>query len=139
MMNCKHLCKYGLAILASVTLTGCGAALNPYHEDFNCKAPASDGRCLDTPTAYEEAVKINDMVLVDKSDAKIDPEREVQASRYETLAKLLKKPRKPILEPPKVLRVLLLPYKGDGNELFMSRYVYVTVEEARWVLTDRHE
>jgi len=34
------------------------------------------------------------------------------------------------------MRVLLLPYKGEGNELFMLRHVYFFVDEPRWVLGD---
>ena len=38
-----------------------------------------------------------------------------------------------------MLRVLLLPYRGANEELFMARHVYIKVEEARWVLTDLNE
>lgn len=37
--------------------------------------------------------------------------------------------------PPKILQVLLLPYKSEGEELFMSRYVYLKVEYTQWLLT----
>ncbi|MBM9538500.1 TraV family lipoprotein [Desulfobulbus alkaliphilus] len=35
--------------------------------------------------------------------------------------------------------ILLLPYTGEGNELFMTRYVFVEIEAAPWVLTDLGE
>jgi conjugal transfer pilus assembly protein TraV len=44
-----------------------------------------------------------------------------------------------MLQPPKILRVLLLPYKGEDNELFMTRYVYVKIEDSKWILTDLNE
>jgi conjugal transfer pilus assembly protein TraV len=35
--------------------------------------------------------------------------------------------------------VLLLPYQGEEEELFMTRFVYVKIEDSRWVLTDLTE
>lgn len=58
-------------------LSGCGAALNPYHENFNCDAPDDAGKCVDTKTAYEEAVRIP-QIPSQKSAA---PEEDVEAAR----------------------------------------------------------
>ncbi len=57
----------------------------------------------------------------------------------QNVSELLKEESKPLLQPPKILRVLLLPYKGDDEELFMSRYVYLKIEDSQWVLTDLKE
>ena len=65
--------------------------------------------------------------------------QEVQDNRYKVVAKLLQEEKKPLLQPPKILRVLLLPYKGEDEELFMSRYVYVKIEDSKWILTDLTE
>jgi hypothetical protein len=46
-------------ICCGFLLSGCGAVLNPYHENFNCQAPEDTGHCVDTPSAYDEAVGIN--------------------------------------------------------------------------------
>ncbi len=35
-------------------LAGCGPVLNPYNEDFNCRAKDDTGECIDTPTAYQK-------------------------------------------------------------------------------------
>jgi conjugal transfer pilus assembly protein TraV len=35
-----------------------------------------------------------------------------------------------------VMRVLTLPYKGDENELYMLRYVYIIVDGPKWVMGD---
>jgi conjugal transfer pilus assembly protein TraV len=32
------------------------------------------------------------------------------------------------------MRVLLLPYKGEGGELFMPRYVYFMADDPRWIM-----
>ena len=62
-----------------------------------------------------------------------------QNSRYKALTELLAEPDKPMLEPPKIMRVLMLPYKGENDELFMTRYVYLKLKESQWVLTDISE
>jgi conjugal transfer pilus assembly protein TraV len=39
-----------------------------------------------------------------------------------------------VVVPPQVMRVLILPYTGDERELYMYRYVYMFVDEPRWLL-----
>ena len=128
-------------------LGGCGAALNPYEENFKCRAPQDGGECIDTTTAYSKAVAMEQHddklgtiqqknIQAQNTDA---IERSVQEGRYKILARLLKEPKTPMLEPARILRVLLLPYKGRDNELFMSRYVYLKVRDSQWVLTDLGE
>ncbi len=118
-------------------LTGCGPALNPYNENFKCKATNNEGECIDTPTAYKKARYPE--VVQDESSSASGPENEVQDNRYRVLAGLLQEEKKPILQPPKILRVLLLPYKGENEELFMTRYIYVKIENSDWILTDLTE
>jgi len=139
----------GLILALAMFAGGCAKILNPYEENFACRAPGDDGRCLDTPTAYQEAI------TADSFDAPVtppsakdsasenqastpakSPRQETQAIRYRLLSELLSEPQTPLLEPPKVLRVLLLPYRGSDDELFMARHVFIKVEEASWVLTD---
>jgi len=57
-------------------------------------------------------------------------------SLYGKLSRLIKEPVTPMVAPPKVLRVLLLPYEGSDNALYMYRYVYFFVDEPRWVLDE---
>jgi conjugal transfer pilus assembly protein TraV len=135
----RHYKNIILVAIASGMLSACGPiqkSINPYNEDFKCKAVDDDGECIDTPTAYKKA-RYPEVV----SD-EIDPANglhDVQDQRYKILAKLLQEGKKPILQPPKILRVLLLPYKGENEELFMTRYIYVKIEDADWVLTDLKE
>jgi len=123
-----------------VFLTACTPvknAINPYNEDFKCKATDDEGECIDTPTAYQKA-RYPEIV-----DAEFEPtnglQQEVQDNRYRILAELLQEEKKPVLQPPKILRVLFLPYKGENEELFMTRYVYVKIESSDWILTDLAE
>jgi conjugal transfer pilus assembly protein TraV len=122
-----------------VLVSGCAGvkdAVNPYEETFHCKAKNSEGKCLDTPTAYKEARLPGGQVNGSSSNSS---QVEAQNSRYKALTDLLEAPETPVLNPPKVLRVLLLPYKGENNELFMTRYAYLEIEPAQWALTEVSE
>lgn len=119
-------------------LPACGPVLNPYEENFKCRAKDDTGECIDTPTAYQKAR------YPETEESSVPPnsesvQRELQDSRYEIINELLQEETKPLLQPPKILRVLLLPYKGEDEELFMSRYVYLKIEDSQWVLTDIEE
>ncbi len=137
MMNWRSI----LLLLTMVSvLSACapvGRALNPYEENFRCRAKDDTGKCIDTPSAYEEAR--HGSSLPGKAPLVRDLEIEVSEKRYKTVADLLSEEKAPILEPPKVVRVLFLPYKGAREELFMSRYVYLKVKESSWILTDVEE
>ena len=132
----KRLC---ICLLVLSLVSGCASvkdAVNPYEENFKCRAKDSEGKCVDTPSAYKEA-RLPDNQGTDSS---ISTSRiEAQNSRYKTLVDLLEAPETPVLNPPRILRVLLLPYKGENNELFMTRYAYLEIEPAQWVLTEVNE
>ena len=125
----------GLLILTVVA--GCAPvknAVNPYEENFRCRARDSEGQCVDTPTAYRQA-RVPDPATASTSAV----QDEAQGERYRAISDLLAAPETPLLNPPKILRVLLLPYRGEANELFMSRYAYLEIEPAEWVLTEVRE
>lgn len=105
-----------------ILLTACGPlqeTVNPYNENFKCRAKYDAGECIDTPTAYKKA-RYPEPVSVDGTEPAAGITREIQDNRYRLVAGLLKEQKKPLLQPPKILRVLLLPYKGEDDELFMS-------------------
>jgi len=161
-----------ITCLAGLTFAGAGCSpiakvVNPYDEDFNCKAPSDTGKCMDTPTAYLEARYPS--TVQDDPDKYLDDgmrgnlagnkKAELQATfprplqlktesdplpskedkRLKNISGLLDQPQAPILAPPKILRVLLLPYTGEGEELFMTRFVYVQVEKPQWILSKIRE
>ena len=71
--------------------------------------------------------------------AELSPREQYLAARDARLAELLREPETPMLAPPKLLRVLILPYKertGDFDELFLHRYTYVKVESSDFLLAD---
>jgi conjugal transfer pilus assembly protein TraV len=107
--------------------------LNPYASDFNC--PDTDpGKCVSVRTAYEESKGIVPTAAAAGSGDGRDLYREALYSRF---AGLLREPETPMVVPPRVMRVLLLPYRGAEGELYMLRYAYLFVEEPRWILGDQ--
>jgi conjugal transfer pilus assembly protein TraV len=178
-----------LPLLLPALLSGCGGLgkiVNPYEENFKCRTRDDAGKCIDTPSAYQEArfpdaddnteatcsdTKGNKIpcpdatsdsktfctdiegtaipcpsasadeskIIVTKVSKTNINQLSAQNSRYKALTELLEEPDKPMLEPPKIMRVLMLPYKGESDELFMTRYVYLKLKDSQWVLTDISE
>lgn len=135
MRRCKTLLLPAIAVILLSACAPLQETINPYEENFKCKAKNDIGECIDTPTAYRKA-----RYPEPSQSAYLNPDhgakQEVQNNRYKILAELLREEKKPLLQPAKILRVLLLPYKGEKEELFMSRYVYVKIEDSQWILTD---
>lgn len=130
-------CNFAIILIGAVLLlSSCSplkTAVNPYEEDFKCRAADDTGKCVDTPKAYEEAR------YPDPPDTLTPTAEAKPGNRYKLLAGLLENEKKPLLQPPKILRVLLLPYRGENDELFMTRYVYLKIEDSQWILTDINE
>ena len=61
-------------------------------------------------------------------------ETEYRKAVNQKLASMLKEPNTPLLAAPQVMRVLVLPYRGDQNELYMMRYVYLLTDDPKWVM-----
>ncbi len=59
---------------------------------------------------------------------------EYQKAVHKKIATMLKEPNTPLIAPPQVIRILVLPYKGDQSELYMMRYIYLLVDESQWVM-----
>ncbi|MCJ7603930.1 MAG: type IV conjugative transfer system lipoprotein TraV [Desulfobulbaceae bacterium] len=95
----------------------------------------SDGAAIPCPPAGTDGSNI---IVTKVSKTNIN-QLTAQNSRYKALTELLEEPDRPMLEPPKIMRVLMLPYKGENDELFMTRYIYLKLKEAQWVLTDINE
>ncbi len=134
-----------LLIFFCLSLQSCASfkeVVNPYDEEFHCRAKDTEGKCVDTPTAYDDArhpepTSTPGQIAVPDPSAGL--KAEARDSQYRTITNLLENPKTPLINPPKILRVLILPYKGEKNELFMSRYAYLEIENASWVLTDIKE
>jgi len=122
--------------------SGCawmGEAVNPYKSSFNC--PLGDnGKCVNMTDAYKESLQPENALQPSRTattDAQqARPETMYQASLYKKLTGLLDEPTTPVIAPPKVMRVLLLPYKGSDKELYLYRYVFFVADDYTWTLGD---
>lgn len=143
-------------IVLIFSLTGCAGVMNPYSSDFNCPK-TYNGTCVSVSDAYHESLHAevhqgdngNDQALCDGCSS--EKEREEQSTYpvdettqehqyyealYEELTGLIKEPVTPLIAPPKAMRVLFLPYKGNSDELYMYRYIYFFVDRQTWILGD---
>lgn len=125
--------------LLMVFLSGC-AIFNPYNDNFTCPR-TFNGKCVSPTSAYQESLEGKEKEDEGPLKSGRGKEKEVlmteasyQSALYERLAGLLREPTTPMIAPPQVMRVLVLPYKGEGARLYMPRYVYILVEEPKWVL-----
>jgi conjugal transfer pilus assembly protein TraV len=135
--------RYSMPGLAAVLLCGCSTVLNPYQSSFNCPE-TENGKCVSVQTAYRES--LNPLVKSEGEEctncgkerpAEMNGSPEEQGYRAALLSRLtglLREPETPMVAPPQVMRVLLLPYKGDGGELFMPRYAYFFVDRPSWIM-----
>lgn len=147
----RHIWYLALCILM-VSVSGC-SSITGYNDNFSC--PSSyNGRCVSLQSAYDLAVNgkddaAHDPVEIEKNGGKVPPQSELVPGRREDAAHsaykeslfnrftgLINEPVTPMVAPPQVMRVLLLPYKGEDNELYMLRHVYFFVDEPKWVLGD---
>jgi len=126
-----------LAVLSIALLAACstvGDTINPYKSNFNCPYKES-GKCISMTGAYEES-RLEKTQPTDPAKEGLVPtsgEKTYQEGVYKKLAGLLEEPKTPLIAPPKVMRVLLLPYKND-RDLYMYRYAYFVADDFRWVL-----
>ena len=118
--------RFILLALLAVPLAGC--MLNPYASDFNC--PETDnGKCVSVADAYNES---RGMAVTGQGlGAGL-----YQDAYFGRMAGLLNEPETPLVVPPKVMRVLMLPYEGQDEELYLYRYAYIFTDRPRWILDD---
>jgi conjugal transfer pilus assembly protein TraV len=140
--------------------SGCASVFNPYDSEFQC--PDTDkGQCVSIPEAYEMSVSGddpqntkgnpskgpwpgNDLAKAvpqgsNAEDEAADMKYDYLSNKYEKMAALVGKPATPLVVPPEVVRVLILSYTGDDNQLFGYRYVYFFATEPGWIISSGKE
>lgn len=142
--------------LVSLAMTGCASVFNPYKEHFAC-SKTEGGKCGSVEDAYDVSLTKSEPrppvaatvktapsspegyypVAAAVKTASNSPEGDYRDAMYKRLSGLLTEPVTPVVAPPEVLRILLLSYTGDKNELYMPRYVYTFVSESKWVLEEQ--
>jgi conjugal transfer pilus assembly protein TraV len=146
-----------------LTLTGCGCSiLSPYDSEFPCKGGYA-GKCSSVRGAHVESLAGLDGGVKEQKNPPPCEGESCQAAKYQAgeqrvglspqesaegayktslykrLDNLLQEPKMPVVAPPKVMRILMLPYKGQEGEFYMMRHTYFFVDEPRWVLGDSVE
>jgi len=156
--SCKKLVRT-ILIAASLVSSGC-AVINPYESDFSCP-DTYHGKCISVQGAYEETISGKDDAYIRDINTCIGgncpeqggkgpaPEKSgtiedrnynaYRSSLYNRYDQLLREPQTPVVAPPKVMRILMLPYKGESGEFYMYRYAYFFTEEPKWILGDSVE
>lgn len=139
--------KRGLYLFAFAVLLGGCSILNPYKSEFTCPQK-ENGKCVGVETAYDESLQkknkdggsLEPATKNSPGKSSTGPAQKVnllyQEEVYRKLTGLLRDPVTPLVAPPRIMRVLLLPYKGEGGELFMPRYVYFMADDPRWIIGD---
>jgi conjugal transfer pilus assembly protein TraV len=144
-------------LLLMLCLAACSAkTFNPYDDEFDC--PYVDrGKCVSVDDAYRESLEENNLIQEDVSPPQKATEQKnqlqneeageekttpsgkpktasynYQEALYHELTGMLKEPETPLVIPPKTMRVLLLSYTSENNELYGDRFVYFFATEATW-------
>jgi len=60
-------------------------------------------------------------------------------SLYRELSQLIDDPKTPIVKPPEVMRILMLGYTDQDNQLLSHRYIYFFTTEPKWVISPSDE
>jgi len=118
-----------LVLFLALPMAGC---MNPYASKFACPDP-DNGKCVSMEDAYAESISTRLDPARPRQEA---DEGDYRDALFGRIAGLLREPETPLVAPPKVMRVLMLPYEGEDNALFMLRYAYIFTEPPRWILAD---
>ena len=126
---------YLIILIAILMSIGCTSVINPYKENFSCRSKDENGMCIDSLQSYKHAVETEE---ADNKEIELLGEKEGISTDYQKemklkLASLIEEPKAPLISPPKIMRVLILPYQGNDGELFMPRYTYFRVDDGKWL------
>jgi conjugal transfer pilus assembly protein TraV len=142
-MKRKNWFIVALICVSILSFAGCASVFNPYQEEYQCP-DTYKGKCVSMKTAYDESIE---GVKYDNNGGKKNPlikskDRDPDSARDEYQKRLFKKlsdiieePQVPVVIPPKVLRVLILSYTNNDNDMYGHRYVYILAQEPKWVFS----
>jgi len=140
-----------IMVFAGGLLSGCGGKIfNPYEDSFSCPE-ISDGKCISMPNAYEESINgpkkqptgdkkgkngngEQATVTPDIFKDRTSTESQYKEMKFAKMKALIGESPTPIVVPPDVVRILILPYTGDENEMFSYRYLYFFATKPSWIM-----
>lgn len=100
------------------------------------KPDAGDGVIYPEATPPKRAEKVAPVTPLPAFDVRPTPETAYRDASLAKAAKLLKEPVTPVVIPPLVMRILILPRKGEDGELNMAQFSYIMVDKPRWAMGD---
>lgn len=149
--------RLALSVAIAGLLSGCGL-LVPYDDEFMCNMADDYGRCTDVEGAYSAALGGDVVATVEgeaedkaskksgkrkKGDAAasrvpaIDPAvNRYKRAEYNELASMIESPVTPMVQPPHVLRTLIIGYAPQQTEFFSPRFIFYFASEGGFVLGD---
>ena len=148
--------KRCLICASALPLCACASLFSAYDSDFSCKN-SDHGGCAHPLEAYEQAraeeaptfAAAPGLAASGGADKHLEHDshdlgRVAQSNDYQSyqdvsyseLGALIGAPQTPVLAPAKTVRTLILPYTdpNSSEHLYMPRYVYSVLENARFVL-----
>lgn len=135
------------AVALGFLLSSCSTLMNPYHSSFSCPNYYK-GKCVSLSEAYNESIhntdgapakaqkQLKQMSINTQSSANEKTASIYKQQLLNKIGKLVKQPKTPIVVPPTTMRVLILPYVNNQNELEMGRYVYFFTGEPKWIFSE---
>ncbi len=130
-------------VLISMLFSLSVAACMPYKSEFSCPENFN-GKCVSVQEAYQEALEDSERKdrntegpfneMANGKEGMDSIEQSYQKSVLSRLTALLDDPVTPLVAPAQVLRILILSYPSQENNLFMPREIYTFVDEPKWVL-----
>jgi len=97
------------------------------------------GQCTDCNSSdkLSDNKKDGDNGLGEKGLSKYD--NLYRKSLYKELSQIIDDPKTPIVKPPQVMRLLLLGYTDQDNQLLSHRYIYFFTTEPKWIISPSDE
>ncbi len=142
------------ALVIFLNFSGCQSLFNPYDDSFQCP-DVDEGGCMSIPNAYRQSLsgKSNPEGTcsecrnsLEKNESGLLKSEEAEKSRalyqkkkFEILHHLIDSDKPPIVVPPEVVRVLVMSYTGDEDEMFGYRYIYFFATDPAWLLSTAME
>ncbi len=111
--------------------------LTLYLGALSCTVYAEDQRwetSVTTPKTDKRIIEKNTMT--DNALPALPVMSALEIERQQKMLQLLRKPVIPLKSNDKIVRILMLPYVDEHNVLHNYKYMYVKVEEGKWIVGD---
>jgi len=109
-------------IFLGVFLAGCSAGVKDWKDAYKYIEPKTS--------------KPKETVREVRKEEEKDQENLYRREVLEKLSKMIHQEPTPLAMPPTILRVFVLPYVDQQGRLITQHYIYLKVDEGKWILGD---